>query len=234
MVARGGTRGRQRLAYTVGAKRSGSKLVSTLDVVVIDNRYVAYRYSWKHGTFSQGQSHMTTDTVRDYPDTLGLSRRVLGWLRILNDLSAVAIGVALVVSFVAPEFLFRALGLLWPPSSAAAFAVRGIMVVGIAGAFVVHRVLTLLLQVVESVQTGDPFVLDNAERLRSIAWWMLGGELLHLVVGALARLASTPAQELDLDWNLSFTPWIAVLLLFVLARVFAHGARMREELEGTV
>ena len=28
--------------------------------------------------------------------------------------------------------------------------------------------------------------------------------------------------------------WLAVLLLFVLARVFDHGARMREELEGTV
>jgi hypothetical protein len=32
----------------------------------------------------------------------------------------------------------------------------------------------------------------------------------------------------------SFAPWLAVLLLFVLAGVFAHGARMRADLEGTV
>jgi hypothetical protein len=32
----------------------------------------------------------------------------------------------------------------------------------------------------------------------------------------------------------NFTRWLGVLLLFVLARVFEQGARMRDELEGTV
>jgi hypothetical protein len=45
---------------------------------------------------------------------------------------------------------------------------------------------------------------------------------------------SSGAAPLDLDWNFSLTPWLAVLLLFVLARVFDHGTRMRAELEGTV
>jgi hypothetical protein len=40
-------------------------------------------------------------------------------------------------------------------------------------------------------------------------------------------MASTPARTLDIGWNISFTPWIAVLLRFVLARVVAHAARMR-------
>ena len=39
---------------------------------------------------------------------------------------------------------------------------------------------------------------------------------------------------LDLDWNFSLTRWLAVLLLFVLSRVFEQGARMRDDLEGTV
>ena len=30
------------------------------------------------------------------------------------------------------------------------------------------------------------------------------------------------------------TGWLAVLLLFVLARVFNHGTRIRDDLEGTV
>jgi hypothetical protein len=32
----------------------------------------------------------------------------------------------------------------------------------------------------------------------------------------------------------SVVPWLAILLLFVLAGVFARGARMRADLEGTV
>ena len=42
------------------------------------------------------------------------------------------------------------------------------------------------------------------------------------------------SQPLDLDWSFSVTGWLAVLLLFVLARVFDHGTRMRDDLEGTV
>ena len=170
-----------------------------------------------------------------YPDALGLSRRVLGWLRILNVVYGAGVGIVLLVSFVAPEFLFGALGVGASTGwTAATQAMRGIMVVGIAGAFIAHQILSGLLQIVESVRAGDPFVAENAARLHAIAWWLLGAELLHLFVGALASLASTPAQPIDIDWTFSFTPWIAVLLLFVLARVFAHGARMREDIAGTV
>jgi hypothetical protein len=170
-----------------------------------------------------------------YPDALGLSRRVLGWLRILNVVYGTAIAIMLFASVVVPEFLFRAIGLpAVPVWGAIALAMRGIMVVGVAGAFVAHRILTTLLQMIDTVRAGDPFVVGNAARLQALAWWLLGAEGLHLLVGALARLASTPQYPVDIDWSFSFTPWIAVLLLFVLARVFAHGARMREDLEGTV
>jgi hypothetical protein len=39
---------------------------------------------------------------------------------------------------------------------------------------------------------------------------------------------------LHFKYDFSLTPWLAVLLLFVLARVFEQGAHMREDLEGTV
>jgi hypothetical protein len=170
-----------------------------------------------------------------YPDALGLSRRVLGWLRILNVAYGIGIALLLLASVAAPELLFGALGLRPGPAwGGVAMGMRGIMIVGIAGAFIGHRILTTLLRMVDTVRDGDPFVLDNAARLHSLAWWLLGAEGLHLLVGALARLTSTPEQRVDIDWSFSFTPWIAVLMLFVLARVFAHGARMREDLEGTV
>jgi hypothetical protein len=95
-------------------------------------------------------------------------------------------------------------------------------------------VLTRLLEIVETVRLGDPFVSENAARLETIAWIVLGLELLHFAVGAIASSVSTAAQPLDIDWNFSVTRWLAILLCFVLARVFEHGTRMREDLEGTV
>jgi hypothetical protein len=63
---------------------------------------------------------------------------------------------------------------------------------------------------------------------------LLAAELLHYVIGGIAASISTEAQPLDVGLGLSLTRWIAVLLLFVLAGVFEHGARMRADLEGTV
>ena len=111
---------------------------------------------------------------------------------------------------------------------------RLIMVMGIGSAPLAHILLTRLLAIVETVRRGDPFVAGNAARLQTTAWALLGLELLHLAVGAIAAAASSPSQPLDLDWNFSVTGWLAVLLLFVLARVFDHGTRMRDDLEGTV
>src|SRR5206468_11643579 len=66
---------------------------------------------------------------------------------------------------------------------------------------------------------GDPFVAGNAARLKTMAWALLGLELLHLAVGVLA-IGALSNTQVDLDWSFSVTPWLAVLLLFVLAQVF--------------
>jgi hypothetical protein len=55
-----------------------------------------------------------------------------------------------------------------------------------------------------------------------------------LIVGAIAKAISTPAHPLHLDAGFSINGWLAVLLTFLLARVFAAGTLMREDLEGTV
>ena len=111
---------------------------------------------------------------------------------------------------------------------------RLIMVIGIGSAALTHILLTRLLAIVETVRFGDPFVSGNAARLQTTAWALLGLELAHLAVGAIAAFVSSASQPLDIDWNFSVTGWLAVLLLFLLARVFEHGTRMRDDLEGTV
>jgi hypothetical protein len=111
---------------------------------------------------------------------------------------------------------------------------RLIMVIGVCAVPVVHFVLTRLLTIVETVSVGNPFVVANAARLQGIAWAMLGLELMHFAVGTIAAIVSTASAPLNISWGFSLTRLLAVLMLFVLARVFEQGARMREELEGTV
>ena len=55
-----------------------------------------------------------------------------------------------------------------------------------------------------------------------------------LVIGAIAKAVSTPEHPLHLDAGFSINGWLAVLLTFLLARVFAEGTRMRDDLDGTV
>jgi hypothetical protein len=169
------------------------------------------------------------------PGALGFSRRVLSALVVLNVLYGLAILALLVASMVSAEPVFRALGVSAAKDSGATYVgMRMIMVIGILSAPIAHVILTRLRAIVDTVRAGDPFVVGNADRLQTIAWCVLGLELLHLAVGAIAAGLASAAQPIDIDWSFSITPWIAVLLLFVLARVFDHGARMRADLEGTI
>jgi hypothetical protein len=63
---------------------------------------------------------------------------------------------------------------------------------------------------------------------------MLVVQLLSIVIGGIGKAVSTPAHPVHLNAGFSINGWLAVLLTFLLARVFAEGARMREDLEGTV
>src|ERR1700741_3344798 len=162
---------------------------------------------------------------RPYPDALPVTRRVLKILIRLNQLMGVAILALLVASLAAEGWVMRALGAA-PPAGDRRLVVGMplVMALGIAAVPVAHVVLTRLLAIVGTVADGDPFVSENAARLKAIAWAVLGLELLHLAVGAVAAGASTEQAPFDLDWSFSFTRWLAVLLLFVLARVFEQGS----------
>ena len=92
----------------------------------------------------------------------------------------------------------------------------------------------MLDAMVESVRAGDPFVAENAVRLQTIAWSLVGLQVLSMAIGAIGRAVSTPAHPVNLDAGFSINGWIAVFLTFLLARVFAEGTHMRDDLEGTV
>jgi len=163
---------------------------------------------------------------------LSVSHKVLRLLITLNWVFGAAVLALLIWTFVAAEFVARALGADQSPR--ALLGMRLIMVVGVAAAPVANAIFSRLLSIVETVRAGDPFVSENASRLETIAWAVLALELGRFIVVGIANSVSTAAHPVHIDLNFSITPWLAVLLLFVLARVFDHGARMREDLAGTV
>jgi hypothetical protein len=101
-------------------------------------------------------------------------------------------------------------------------------------------ILTLLWLVralLLSVRDGDPFTAANVRRLRMIGFLLVLGVpviqyVTQLFEGALA--ASTTVGELGNSYALPGTAPLAGLGVFVLAEVFAHGVRLREDIEGTV
>ena len=169
----------------------------------------------------------------DFPAALPAARTFVRGLIVLNVVLGLGIFILFVASLVARDAVFTALG-VDVANARLIIGGRLIMVIGMGSAPLTHILLTRLLAIVETVRSGDPFVAENAARLHTTAWALLGLEVLHLAVGAIAAAASSPSQPLDLDWNFSVTGWLAVLLLFVLAQVFDHGTRMRDDLEGTV
>jgi hypothetical protein len=154
---------------------------------------------------------------------------------VINLLAGAAILVLLIASIVDRDLIMRALGVeTMAGSENLKLGMQMIAGIGVLAVPIAHLVLTRLKAIVETVSVGDPFVLINAERLKTIAWSVLTLEILHLIIGAIAKAVSTEAQPLDIDWEFSATRWLAVLLCFVLARVFEQGARMRDDLVGIV
>jgi len=156
-------------------------------------------------------------------------------LIVLNWILGALIFALLAISFQAKEWTWRALGLGAVAGHEGVVAgMRAIMVIGIVGIPMAHVVFSRLLTIVESVRTREPFTVDNAGRLRTIAWALLGLELLHVCVVAIAAAVSTKEVPLRMSGNFHVSGWLAILLLFVLAQVFLEGTHMREDLEGTV
>jgi len=61
---------------------------------------------------------------------------------------------------------------------------------------------------------------------------LLALNLLSIVIAQSPRPFRLRANPLHIDAGFSINGWLAVLLTFLLARVFAEGALMREDLEG--
>ena len=165
---------------------------------------------------------------------LPIAHFVLRALIVLNWIMGAAI-LALLVALPNEQWIMSAFDLSpSPEAERLVMGLRAVAVLGLASIPLNHLVLKRLLAIVETVRGGDPFVAVNAHRLQTIAWTLLALQLLSIVIGAIGKAVSSPAHPVDLDAGFSINGWLAVLLTFLLARVFAEGTHMRDDLEGTV
>ncbi|GAA4765292.1 DUF2975 domain-containing protein [Novosphingobium ginsenosidimutans] len=123
-----------------------------------------------------------------------------------------------------------------PPLSA--WVVVAAMLVGATLLFLGWHFLKELLGIINSVGDGDPFRPDNADRLSRMGWIAVIAQLVVLPLAGIATWLSPYLDKVDrhmqIDGGLDGGSILLTLVLFILARVFREGARMREELEGTV
>lgn len=117
--------------------------------------------------------------------------------------------------------------------------VVGVMLIGLAIVAMLFVFFGRLRRIIGTVGEGDPFQPANADRLSQMGWLMLSIQLLAIPAAALgiqlARFAEQmEGAQISIDGGVDGTGILLTIILFILARVFRHGAAMREDLEGTV
>ena len=156
-------------------------------------------------------------------------------LIVLNWIGGALILALLMATILREQWTLTALGIATESSIAGSIdLLRIVAFLGLLATPLNHVVLIRLLRMIETVRTGDPFISANAHRLNGIGWALLGLQLLSLSIGGIGDRLSAQDKTFHLDAGFSPSGWLAVLLAFVLARVFATGKHMRDDLEGTI
>jgi hypothetical protein len=163
------------------------------------------------------------------------SRLVVRTAVATNRLFLLAVTLGLLLSWIFPAH-FAALLIQPHPAietRSEMTGLRSLMLLGVVMSVAIDRLFVALSQIIASARAGDPFISANARRLQTIGWALLALQLLDIPGATLERLFPSLSSGTS---SVPFSPggWIAVLMVFVLSRVFAAGSAMRDELEGTV
>ena len=119
----------------------------------------------------------------------------------------------------------------------AAWAIAPLLALVIAASVLGFLFFRHLYRIVGTVGEGDPFIPENAQRLSAMGWLVVAVHVLAIPLVAIGAWIAELAKESDsvhFDSGIDLNGILLALILFILARVFREGTRMREELEGTV
>lgn len=155
---------------------------------------------------------------------------------IIGIVTVIFIGVIPFILFHQAEFAAKVIEGGGDSVSLAMAAAIALALLAAAVAAAAFHFFQLLGRIIDTVRENDPFTAENADRITRMGWIALGFQIAAITIGALATYLSMtlPSEDFTVDFEFSLTGLLLAIVLFILARVFKHGAEMREDLEGTV
>ncbi len=160
---------------------------------------------------------------------------VLRVLLVLNIAFAIAFAVGLIASVPLHDLFAAKIAAKYPAAAVerVVAGVRWLLLLGIVAAVPAHVIFSRLSAVMGTVRIGETFAAPNARRVALIGWALLAIQLLDVPLALIVRRFDGLGIDAD-GSSVSIGGWLSVLVAFILARVFAEGAALREDLEGTV
>lgn len=172
-------------------------------------------------------------TLRPRDPLLALARLVLGLVTIAAAGFAIAMTLALPVVFVIRDKVLVFLVSHGAPPEAI-WGVMTLQLLSAVAAILGFFFFRHLYRIIDTVGAGDSFSLDNSSRLSAMAWIAVAVHVLAIPLSIVSKWLSEYSDRFEVNAGVSFAGIILALVLFILARVFREGSRMREDLEGTV
>lgn len=177
-----------------------------------------------------------TSTVIPNDWLLKLTRGAILIARAIFIVAAIALAFGLGFSFLGSEQDFAELNRQVfepgaPVSGRIAFGI--VFALGLGIMLVSERFLAQLQAIIDTLPHG-PFVDANARRFETMGWLALAMQGFGVLTTLYSIEVEELANKLVIDGDFSLEGLFLVLLLFIMARVFKHGAAMRDDLEGTV
>ncbi len=160
---------------------------------------------------------------------------VLRILLVLNIAFAAAFLLAMLASVPFHDLLAGRIAAKYPAVDVEriVIGIRALLLLGVAASVPAHIIFSRLIAIIGTVLAGETFASPNARRVRAIGWALLAIQLLD--VPLLLIVPNFAGLGIRVDGSsVSIGGWLSVLVAFILARVFAEGAALREDLEGTV
>lgn len=148
-----------------------------------------------------------------------------------SALGVAAIAAGMGVMLVAPppdiaRQLASAPPFVRPLAVACGLTICAVLILGILFALQLGRIIG-------TVKNGDSFEPANADRLTRMGWYALCATVASWLVDGMAGVLNQQFKSLEVHAE-PVGGLALVITLFILARVFRHGAAMRDDLIGTV
>ena len=162
-------------------------------------------------------------------------------VRLIKGFSALVVALGIFACAIAP-FMF-----MWPEFGTSIandhpgtypvpglWDFMGIMFLGTTFFFLIWVIMRKLLAITDSVEGASPLTHSNSNRLKDIGWLMVGMQIVGVPLDIWGSKFSSFFGVSHGDFELPIDSILVILLVFIWAGIFEHGADMREELEGTV